>query len=332
MTAVKKITSVPADTPQPAKEQTIVWLKAIASERNREAFAGLYKHFAPRVKSYMIRQGADAAGADDLAQETMVQVWRKAEQYNPAKAVPAAWIFRIARNLQIDRLRRQKLFEVELTAEVDRADDDTLLAYASGTLTEGFSLVVAAHLAYCPRCRNNLAEAEALGGELMAELPPVSMETNSLHQVWKHIEAAPPIKLPKPPKYSKDTELPAVLSTYLDASLDSIRWRTLVPGIRHYPLSGINSGRGSVRLLSIASGMTIPQHTHRGSEMALILKGAYADEIGHFKRGDLAEMDETVHHQPVVDAEEPCICLMASDERICFTGFFSRMLQPVIGI
>lgn len=71
----------------------------------------------------MIRQGADASSADDLAQEAMVQVWRKAEQYDPEKAAPAAWIFRIARNLQIDRLRRRKFFEVELTAEADRPDD-----------------------------------------------------------------------------------------------------------------------------------------------------------------------------------------------------------------
>ena len=123
MCVVTKIISVTVDTPQPTKEETIVWLRAIATERNREAFEGLYKHFAPRVKSYMIRQGADSGGADDLAQETMVQVWRKAEQYDPAKAAPAAWIFRVARNLQIDRLRRQKLFEVELTAEADRADE-----------------------------------------------------------------------------------------------------------------------------------------------------------------------------------------------------------------
>ena len=63
------------------------------------------------------------ASADDLAQETMVQVWRKAEQYNPNKAGPAAWIYRVARNLQIDRLRRRKLHEVELTAEADRAEE-----------------------------------------------------------------------------------------------------------------------------------------------------------------------------------------------------------------
>jgi len=71
----------------------------------------------------MIRQGADGAAADDLAQEAMVQVWRKAGQYDPERAVPAAWIFRIARNLQIDRLRRHKFHEVELTLEAERTDE-----------------------------------------------------------------------------------------------------------------------------------------------------------------------------------------------------------------
>ncbi len=123
MIAVNKIFSIPANSPQPTKQETIVWLKSVATERDREAFEGLYKHFAPRIKSYMIRQGADTAGADDLAQETMVQVWRKAAQYNPDKAAPATWIFRVARNLQIDRLRRQKLHEVELTTEADRAEE-----------------------------------------------------------------------------------------------------------------------------------------------------------------------------------------------------------------
>ena len=66
--------------------------------------------------------------------------------------------------------------------------------------------------------------------------------------------------------------------------------------------------------------------------MALILKGSYADEIGHFRPGDMADLDETTYHQPIVDAEEACICLIATDERIHFTGFINRMLQPLIGV
>ncbi|HSQ08324.1 MAG TPA: sigma factor, partial [Chromatiaceae bacterium] len=82
------------------------WLAAVAERGDREAFAGVFQWFAPRVKRYMQRLGADPDTAEDLAQETLVQVWRKAAQYDPARP-PSAWVFTVARNLRIDRLRRQ---------------------------------------------------------------------------------------------------------------------------------------------------------------------------------------------------------------------------------
>ncbi len=109
--------------PRPSADQLVAWMVAVGIERDRSAFACLYEHLAPKVRGYMARQGANPACADELAQETMVQIWRKAEQYEPEKASPAAWVFRIARNLQIDRLRRRKLHEVQLTPEADRADE-----------------------------------------------------------------------------------------------------------------------------------------------------------------------------------------------------------------
>jgi RNA polymerase sigma-70 factor, ECF subfamily len=99
------------------------WLASVAQRRDRQAFAQLFHWFAPRVKRYMQRQGADPDLAEDLAQETLVQVWRKAGQYDPARAAPSAWVFSVARNLRIDRLRRQRFYEVELTEEADAEDE-----------------------------------------------------------------------------------------------------------------------------------------------------------------------------------------------------------------
>jgi len=120
MQAVNTITPHTQEMAALARQEAAVWLADIAQRQDRQAFAKLYGQFAPKVKSYMVRQGADPAGADDLTQETMAQIWRKAAQYNPDKAAPSSWIFRIARNLQIDRLRKQKFHEVELTADADR--------------------------------------------------------------------------------------------------------------------------------------------------------------------------------------------------------------------
>lgn len=85
----------------------------IAEASDREAFAELFRHFAPRIKGYLIRQGADGHTADELAQEAMLTVWRKAVQFDPAKASAATWIFTIARNLRIDALRKEKRPEID---------------------------------------------------------------------------------------------------------------------------------------------------------------------------------------------------------------------------
>lgn len=92
-------------------------LRAVAETRDKSAFAALFAYYAPRVKGYLIRLGTPPAQAEDLAQDVMVAVWRKAELYDPAKAEPSTWVFTIARNLRIDALRRDRHTHVDLDAE-----------------------------------------------------------------------------------------------------------------------------------------------------------------------------------------------------------------------
>jgi RNA polymerase sigma-70 factor (ECF subfamily) len=87
----------------------VAWLRAIADCGDRSAFAALFDHFAPRVKAYLMRMGLPASRAEELAQETMLLVWRKAARFDPETAGAAAWIFTIARNLRIDAARRDRL-------------------------------------------------------------------------------------------------------------------------------------------------------------------------------------------------------------------------------
>jgi RNA polymerase sigma-70 factor (ECF subfamily) len=82
-------------------------LRRVADQTDPAAFRELYEAFGPRVKAYMMRMGADAATAEDLAQETLLTVWRKAALYAADKGSMTTWVFTIARNLRIDRLRRE---------------------------------------------------------------------------------------------------------------------------------------------------------------------------------------------------------------------------------
>jgi RNA polymerase sigma-70 factor, ECF subfamily len=83
-------------------------LTRVAQSRDRAAFSQLFDHFAPRVKSFMMRKGSTADQAEDLVQETLIAVWNKAAMFSTDRGSVSTWIFTIARNLRIDRLRRER--------------------------------------------------------------------------------------------------------------------------------------------------------------------------------------------------------------------------------
>lgn len=111
------------------REEHVALMHAVVKHRSREAFADLFDHFAPKLKAYYRKGGIEAMLAEDLAQETMLAVWRHAEKYSPKAGSPSTWIFTIGRNLLIDHVRRQKARQGDLNdpsiqpAPVEIADD-----------------------------------------------------------------------------------------------------------------------------------------------------------------------------------------------------------------
>lgn len=95
-----------ADARMNNDDEIHAWMRAVAESADRRAFAALFRHFAPRIKGFLIRAGADEALAEELAQETMVVLWRRAAMFDPARARLSTWLFTIARNLRIDHYRR----------------------------------------------------------------------------------------------------------------------------------------------------------------------------------------------------------------------------------
>ena len=96
------------ETTPPGPADWAAMIGAMAQAQDRAAFARLFQYFAPRVKSFMRRSGMSDQAAEELAQETLLAVWRKAATFDPASTGPSAWIFTIARNLRIDALRRER--------------------------------------------------------------------------------------------------------------------------------------------------------------------------------------------------------------------------------
>lgn len=205
-----------------------------------------------------------------------------------------------------------------------------LLSYAAGALGEAEALAVSTHLTLCPHCRRMAAAAESVGGALLEASTPVAMASDGLQAVLARLDAPEVL----PARAEARTEalpfLPRPLARYAEAALAAGGWRMAGPGVQQLRLA--TAGGAQARLLRLKPGTPLPEHTHRGSELTLVLSGSYSDELGRFARGDMAELDETIDHRPVVDQGETCVALIVTDAPLKFRGLMARLAQPFVGI
>jgi RNA polymerase sigma factor (sigma-70 family) len=117
----------PSPTNAPLEPDLAALIERVAGSHDKAAFATLFQHFAPKIKSYLRRLGVGDPMADDLTQEVMLSVWRRAGQYDRRLAAPATWIYTIARNKRIDTLRRGRGAETELDESIEQEPDDAPL-------------------------------------------------------------------------------------------------------------------------------------------------------------------------------------------------------------
>lgn len=209
--------------------------------------------------------------------------------------------------------------------------DELLLSYAAGDLAEGWSLAVATHLALCPECRARLARFEAEAGALLEEVHPDQADIEgswaALRERLSDAAAVPPRR----EAAMRTPVLPEPLRSYLGADADGLKWKPLGRGAFHIRVA-TGDGETSVRLLRIPAGKPVPEHSHGGRELTLVLAGSFRDGDAVFARGDIEEADETVEHQPVAGEGEDCICLAVTDAPLKFKSRFLRLVQPLLGI
>jgi putative transcriptional regulator len=205
-------------------------------------------------------------------------------------------------------------------------DTCLLIDYATGALDVGARLVIGGHLGVCADCRDAVAQAEALGGALLWSLPPAAMSPDALSLALGRIERPAPGPS-APPRGPADWI--AIPPEAIAAATKRRRWAA--PGVWVAPIS---QGPGGARsyLLRVAAGMSVPRHTHRGAEMILVLKGAYADGATRHGPGDFAVNDESIDHQPRIIGDGECVCLIAAEDALVPRDWVGRLFQPFVGI
>lgn len=218
-------------------------------------------------------------------------------------------------------------------------DPATLVSHAAGALSPEMAAVADTHLEACAHCRRQLADAEHVGGVLLSQQQPVLPEQPRAERLREDMLARLEQPLPAAPLRADDAPassrrnadaLPRPLQPYFGNSWKALRWRWMAPGV--HMIRALRSSGDTLILLKIAPGKSMPVHSHGGSELTQILKGAYDDELGHFGPGDMADLDSDIEHQPVTSPGVPCICVAALDGPLQFRGWLARKLQPLVGL
>lgn len=210
------------------------------------------------------------------------------------------------------------------------------MAYSAGVLPEAFSLVVATHVSMCDECRCRLNAYEALGGAVLDECGVAELDESSLTSTLALIAGMPEDETPDTdlPVETRPAQpvLPGPLRDYVGGDLDAVKWRPVGGGVKQAVLRTADAEGPTVRLIRIPAGASVPGHGHKGTEVTMVLKGAFCDETSYFGPGDVELADEDLEHMPVAMDGEDCICLSVTDAPLRFNSLLPRLAQPFIGI
>ncbi len=205
--------------------------------------------------------------------------------------------------------------------------DNILMGYAAGALPEAFNVVVATHVSLSDEARARLAAFEAVGGAMLDD-DAAAMADDSLERMMTQLDGLPQANARAP--QAADGIFPAPLADYVPADGRGIRWRSVGGGVKQAILR--TDGAATVRLLRIPAGQAVPDHGHRGTELTLVLQGAFFDGNKRFGRGDIEVANEETEHTPIAEAGEDCICLAATDAPLRFTKLMPRLAQRFLRI
>lgn len=204
-----------------------------------------------------------------------------------------------------------------------------LTAYASGGLADGPTLAAAAHLEACPACRAAAAAMEAVGGALLEEEAGVALGPQALDLALARIER--PLASPRHASAPQDRR---AFGGALPRALRGRRIgprRFVAPGlwVAHVRSQAPDGWR--TYLLHAGKGQRLLEHGHKGVELTVVLSGAFRDATGIYGPGDFGETGEGMEHQPEVEGDEGCLCLIAAQGGVKAQGL-ARLLQPFLQV
>lgn len=202
-----------------------------------------------------------------------------------------------------------------------------LLEFVEGNSTSAMSLVISAHVDMCPQCRANVDELqEKVSEELFSQASEVPEFAEMLANITQMPQADRVV--PKPVQSTieldgRHFQLPRALSRYASKTGN---WSRLIGNLWQAP---VDLGPiGKANFIFMEKGGRVPEHTHKGSELTLVIDGEFSDELANYDSGDFILMDSNHIHAPHSESEEGCLVFSIVDKPLHFTSGLARLLNP----
>jgi putative transcriptional regulator len=206
--------------------------------------------------------------------------------------------------------------------------DELMAAYSAGSLPLSQALCISTHLEHCGSCGQKLQRLNRVGGELMQQLKP-SRATDALkNRLLESLDSLVDV-IDEETSRGEHTPVPRCLRQFIRGGYEKLQWKRISTDIHSVELCRDSNG-ARVELLKIRPGGSATTHTHLGDEYTVILEGSFSDEDGLYCKGDFLVKGENDTHRPVATQDQECICLAVTEGPVQFTGFFSRLLNPLI--
>jgi len=207
---------------------------------------------------------------------------------------------------------------------------ELLAAYTAGSLPLSHALSVAAHVERCSICQLNVQRLNNLGAQMMESTEPSTVSDELRNNVFAMLDDQPEVEdVPEAPAPKANNNVPKCLQQFVPDGYDALKWSKVSSSIETAMLCTDSNG-ARVEMVRIKPGGQIATHTHTGDEFTLVLEGSFSDESGIYQSGDFVLRDSSHEHKPIATKDSACICLTVTDAPIAFTGFFTRMLNPLL--
>lgn len=210
-------------------------------------------------------------------------------------------------------------------------DSRMLNEFSAGSLPLAHSTCVSLHLTYCSHCQRESRKLQQMGGALFERLSPCEVDSSLLDSVMARLDEPAPLSYEVPVSANGADQTPALMQRLMKGEYQDLEWDRVSSGLQ---ISRLRTGDtdNEFALYHIKAGQTIPRHTHKGTELTLVLEGSFSDEEGVYQRGDFLMRDAAHEHTPTAAKSEDCICIGVLDAPIKFTGWNYRVLNPFLSL